>query len=77
MTIILFAPTAPHPLADELEWKGFTVYAALAISEVLALVQEHPEAQIVITYEIEPERAKIIQQRYPTIVLKRFASESH
>jgi hypothetical protein len=60
-----------------LEAKGFIVYEALAISEVFALVQEHHGAQIVITGEIDAERAKIIQQRYPTIVLKRFASGHH
>jgi hypothetical protein len=77
MTVILFTAHATHPLADELIRKGFTVYEALAVSEVLALVQQHPDAQIVITGEIDLARAKIIQQRYPTIVLKRFASGSH
>jgi hypothetical protein len=67
ITIILFVTHAPHPLADELITKGFTVYEALAISEVLALVQQHPSAQIIITAGVDADRARVIQQRYPTV----------
>jgi hypothetical protein len=77
LVVILFSTRSPHSLAAELIADGHTVYEALAVSEVFALVQEHPEAQIVITGDVDPKRAKAIQQRYPTITLKRFASETH
>jgi hypothetical protein len=70
VVIILFAARAPHPLAEELILRGCTVHEALAISEVLALAQAYPAAQIVITADVGPERATVIQQHYPTIMLK-------
>lgn len=70
MTIILFTTRAPHPLTDEL-MKGFTVYEALAISEVFALAQEHPEAQIIITAGVDARRAMVIQRHYPTISMRQ------
>lgn len=49
MTLILFTSHAPCALADELARQGHDVYEALAISEVLALVEQHPASEIVIT----------------------------
>jgi hypothetical protein len=71
--VVLFTAFAPHPIADGLSRAGFCVYEALAVSEVLALAAEHPEAQIVITAEIEPDRAKVIQEHYPTLHLSQNA----
>jgi hypothetical protein len=67
--IILFTSHAPHPLAADLEAAGHTVYEALALTEVLALIESHPDAQIVITPDVDASRMKEIQKRYPTIVL--------
>ncbi len=67
MTIVFFTRAAPSSLADELSRQGHRVHEALAISEVLALAQEHPSAHIVISADVEPERARVIQQHYPTL----------
>ena len=70
LTLILFTSTAPHRLTDELSAQGHQVYEALAVSEVLALAAQFPGAQIIITADVELERAKAIQHHYPTITLK-------
>jgi hypothetical protein len=69
-TLILLTTRAPHALTDELTLAGHRVFEALAISEVFALVEEYPGAQIVITADVHDERAKAIQKHYPTIQLK-------
>ena len=74
MTIIFLAYKLPDPNSDELARQGHSVYECLAISEVFALVEEHLEAQIVITAEMEEKWARLIQQRYPTFHLKRGAT---
>lgn len=66
MTLILFTTQAPDPLVEELSQQGHTVHEAIAIPEVLALAEQHPNASIVITADVTPERAKMIQQHYPT-----------
>jgi hypothetical protein len=73
-TLILFTTHAPHVLTDQLILAGHPVFEALAISEVLALAEEHQGAQIVIGADVEEERAKVIQQHYPTIQLKADAT---
>ncbi|HEV7521309.1 MAG TPA: hypothetical protein VGP89_09435 [Candidatus Angelobacter sp.] len=74
MSIILFTTRSLHPLAEELMVYGIAVHEALAISEVLALAEQHPEAQIVIMSDVDAARAQEIQQRYPTITLKADAT---
>ena len=74
MTLILFTTVAPHPLTEGLTHQGHTVYEAIAISEVYALADQHPQAQIIITADIDPERAKAVQHHYPTMHLKPNAS---
>jgi hypothetical protein len=71
--VILFTMHAPDKLADELAREGAEVYEALAISEVFALAEEHRDAQIVMTAEVDPQRAKVIQQRYPMVTLKQLS----
>jgi hypothetical protein len=74
MTLILFTTVAPDTLTDELSHQGYTVHEAIAISEVYALADQHPLAQIIITADIDPERAKAIQHHYPTLHLKPAAT---
>lgn len=74
MTLILFTTVAPHPLTHELSHQGHTVYEALAVSEVYALADQHPLATIIITADIDPERARAIQHHYPTLHLKSTAT---
>jgi hypothetical protein len=70
MTLILFTTIAPNPLTEGLVHQGHTVYEAIAISEVYALADQYPQAQIILTADIDPERAKAIQHHYPTMHLK-------
>lgn len=72
--IILFSNTAPHPIADGLLSLGLQVREATAISEVFALVEQYPDASIVITSDVESNRAQVIQERYPTLQLKSSAA---
>jgi hypothetical protein len=74
MTLILFTTVAPHPLTHELSHQGHIVYEALAVSEVYALADQHPLATIIITAEVDQERAKAIQHHYPTLQLKATAT---
>jgi hypothetical protein len=69
-TIIFFSRTLPNPIAEELSIQGHILYEALAISEVLALAEQHPEAQIVIAADVDDERARVIGRHYPTLRLK-------
>jgi hypothetical protein len=70
MILILFTTSTPDPLAEELSQQGHQVFEAIAISEVLALAEQHSSASIVITAGVDHERAKVIQQHYPTMHLK-------
>lgn len=70
MTIIYFTRYFPNALADELSRQGHTVHEVLAISEVLALAEQHPEAQIVIAPDVDDERARVVGLRYATIRLQ-------
>lgn len=74
MTLILFTKSAPDPLVEELSHQGHQVFEAIAISEVYALADQHPMATIIITADIDPERAKAIQHHYPTLQLKANAT---
>jgi predicted nicotinamide N-methyase len=74
MTLILFCTQAPNPLTTELSHQGHQVFEALAISEVYALADQHPAAQIIIAADVDPERAKAIQHHYPTMHLKANAT---
>jgi hypothetical protein len=53
MTFMLFTTTSLTHFTEEPFRLGQQVYEALAISEVLALADQHPTASIVITPEVE------------------------
>jgi hypothetical protein len=72
--IIFFTHSLPSPIADELQRQGHQLFECLAISEVLALQEQHPGAQIVIDHSVPAEEAKVIQQHYPTITLNETAT---
>jgi hypothetical protein len=67
MTLILFTTQAPNPLAAQLSQQGHQVFEAIAISEVLALAEQHPTAEIIIDAGVAPGTAKVIQQHYPSM----------
>lgn len=66
---MLFTADAPSTLTDELSGHGYEVYEALSISEIFALVEEHPDWGIIITPESDQVHARVIQQHWPTIRL--------
>jgi hypothetical protein len=72
--IILFSAVAPHPLADELLSFGLQIREAIAISEVFSLIEQHPGAPILITPDVDSERARIIQRHHSTLHLKPSAT---
>jgi hypothetical protein len=74
MTVIIFTALAPCTLTEELSRQGHTVHEAMAVSEVYALADQHPLATIILTADIDPERAKAIQHHYPTLHLKPAAT---
>lgn len=59
MIVILFTTRAPDTLRDELSHQGYTVYEALAVSDVYALADQYAQAQIIFTADIDPERATV------------------
>jgi predicted nicotinamide N-methyase len=74
MTLILFTLTAPHPFAEELSRQGYRVFEAVAISEVYALADQHMNASIIITADVDPERVRAVQHHYTTLHLKTEAT---
>jgi hypothetical protein len=72
--IILFTTVAPHPMADELSSFGLPIREAIAISEVFSLVEQYPDAPILITSDVDLDRAKIIQRHHSTLHLKASAT---
>lgn len=70
MTLILLTDRAPHPFTEELSRQGHQVFEAIAISEVYALADQHQNATIIITADVDPARAKAVQHHYPTLHLK-------
>lgn len=69
-TVIYFTCELPG-LSEELSEAHFQVYEALAVSEVLYLCEEHPEATVLIVHTVEPEAAKPVRQRQITLHLVR------
>jgi hypothetical protein len=63
MVVILFTTEFPSPFTDALEAQE--VHEALAISEVLALTEQHPISSIIVTPDVDQARAKVSAQHYP------------
>ncbi len=70
MVLILVVPYAAHPLTAELSLQRYKVLEALTPMEVLGFLEEHPAATIVITAEVDPERAGVLERNYPVVQLK-------
>ena len=71
MIVILFTTQSTNQISDALEAQGLEVYEALAISEVLALAEEHQTFSIIITPDVDQTRADMIAQHYPTTRLHK------
>lgn len=61
-------------LSNDLEVAGFQVYEALALSEVLFLAEQHPNAPIVIDHTVNDSTANEIARHYPTLRLTHQAT---
>lgn len=72
-SLIYFTRELPG-LSEDLSEKGFQVYEALAVSEVLYLCEQHPSLVVVIDHTVEPDAAKEIANRRITLRLKKTAT---
>lgn len=72
-TVIYFTRELPG-LSEELSQGGFQVYEALAISEVFYLVEQHPNAYIVVDHTVEEDAAREAAKHYSTLRLIREAT---
>ena len=69
ITIVYFTGILPTQLADELGAHGINCFEALELSEVFNLC-EHPEINLVVVDpSVDDQRAKIVQQRFPTLTI--------
>jgi hypothetical protein len=57
VTVVLFTTRVPDGFSDKLTRQGFEVYEAMAISEVLALAEQHSTSSIIITSDVDEARA--------------------
>ena len=73
ISVVFFTNVLPFLLADELSRQDIYCYEALAISEVLHLCETEKIGMVVIDASVEDERAKAIQERWPTLRLKQEA----
>jgi hypothetical protein len=71
--LIYFTRELPG-LSEDLGEKGFQVYEALAVSEVLYLCQQHPRLIVVIDHTVESDAANAVAARYITLRLKKEAT---
>src|SRR5258708_5086471 len=74
MILLLFTDRAPYPLTEELMHQGHQVFEAMANSEVFDFADQHTASPIIITADVQPERAKAIQHHYQTLHLKANAT---
>ena len=70
ISLVLFTTRAPSRLADELAQAGFTVFEALAISEVLHLCETEKIEIVVIAADVEENRVTKIQHHVTILRLK-------
>ena len=67
--IVYFCERGGLPLAGELERAGHVVFEALAISEVLNLIEHENIDLVILESSISPERRQPIDERIATIRL--------
>jgi metallophosphoesterase superfamily enzyme len=61
--LILFTTRAPHELTDVLTLTGYRVYEALAISEVLHLIETEDVDAVVVTGDVAKSLGAIQEMR--------------
>lgn len=70
LSLVYLTTRAPSPLASELMLAGYTVWEALAVSEVLFLCECHNVDVVVIAPEVKDAAVVEVQMRRVTLVLK-------
>lgn len=75
-SLVLFTTGLPSKLTPDLERAGYSVFEALAISEVLYLCETEQIEIVVIDASVDDRRAQVIQQHHVTIRLKPEATAS-
>jgi hypothetical protein len=68
-TMVLWTTRYPDPLSNELSALGFTVWEALALSEVTYLCETQKVDIVIIAPRVDEQRAAAIRQRVTTIKL--------
>jgi hypothetical protein len=66
---VLWTTRSPDPLSTELSALGFTVWEALAFSEVTYLCETEKIDIIILTADVDEGRARELKQRFITIKL--------
>jgi hypothetical protein len=74
-SIVYFTTHAPTRLGEALLARGYQVFEALSISEVLYVCEHHNIAVILIAHDVEHFGLDEITSRYLTIQLKPAATE--
>ncbi len=70
LSLVYLTNRAPSALASDLMLTGYTVWEALAVSEVLYLCEHHNIDAVVIAPEVEDTDVIEVQMRRMTLTLK-------
>jgi hypothetical protein len=71
--LIYFTRELPG-LSEDLSERGFQVYEALAVSEVIYLCAQHPLLVVLIDHTVESQAANEVARRHITLRLKERAT---
>ena len=74
LSLVYLTTRAPSGMASDLMLAGYTVWEALAVSEVLYLCEHQNVDVVVIAPEVEDADAVEVQMRRMTLTLKRGAT---
>ncbi len=74
LSLVYLTPRAPSQLAADLMLAGYTVWEALAVSEVLYLCEQHNIDLIVIAPNVEDPDVVEVQMRRTTLTVKTGAT---
>ena len=74
LSLVYLTGRAPSELASELTLAGYTVWEALAVSEVLYLCEHHNVDVVVIAPDFEEADVAEVQIRRMTLTLKQSAT---
>ena len=70
LSLVYLTTRAPSDMASDLTLAGYTVWEALAVSEVLYLCEQHDIDVVVIAPDVEDAEIVEVQMRRTTLTLK-------